>query len=58
MFNDVAVVPPSATDEFREALRELEEHYRGTVTIEPREEFHIETVKLVNERTGKTLREE
>ena len=42
----------------REALRELEEHYRGTVTIEPREEFHIETVKLVNERTGKTLREE
>ena len=43
--------------EDRNVLKELEERFRGSVAIEPRPEFHIETVRLINERTGKALNE-
>ncbi|MDD5557952.1 MAG: Rne/Rng family ribonuclease [bacterium] len=44
-------------NEDREAVRELERLYNGEVSVEPRESFHIEEVKLVNARSGRTLRE-
>lgn len=43
--------------EDRDAVKELEDRFHGTVTIEPKPDFHIETVKLFNERTGKPLNE-
>lgn len=43
--------------EDRDAVKEIEGRFHGTVTIEPKADFHIETVKLINERTGKLLNE-
>jgi ribonuclease G len=41
--------------EDREAVRELEQRYRGEVAIEPREDFHVEDVKLINARSGRPV---
>ncbi|MCX6356572.1 MAG: Rne/Rng family ribonuclease [Candidatus Aureabacteria bacterium] len=41
--------------EDREAVRELEKQFRGAVSFEPREDFHIETVRIQNERTGRPV---
>jgi ribonuclease G len=42
--------------EDREAVKELEHRYKGAVKVEPREELHIENVKLINERSGRPIR--
>jgi len=39
----------------REAVRELEQHFKGAVSFEPKEDLHIETVRLINERSGKVI---
>jgi len=41
--------------EDREAVKELEHRHKGTVTVEPKEDLHIENVKLINERTGRLI---
>jgi hypothetical protein len=42
--------------EDREAVKELERRYKGVVTVEPREDLHIENVKLVNDRTRRLIK--
>jgi hypothetical protein len=41
--------------EDREAVQELTQRYRGVVTFEPREDLHVENIKLINERTGRLI---
>jgi ribonuclease G len=41
--------------EDREAVKGLEYRYKGTVTVEPKEDLHIENVKLINQRTGRLI---
>ncbi len=38
------------------AVREIEKRYKGIITFEPREDLHIENVKLYNAKTGAAIK--